>query len=63
VNTFLWRPAATPDRRTSHRKPALKGILGGEFTEGDRITVDYAGGEYSFERASVPEPVTAGVEA
>ena len=57
---------ARPLRRTVERRienPLSRRILGGEFKDGDQVTVDHANGEYSFERESAPEPVAAGVEA
>ena len=59
----LRRPAAAPDHRAPDREPAVKRILGGEFGEGDHVTVDYADGDFAFERSVVSEPVAAGVEA
>jgi ATP-dependent Clp protease ATP-binding subunit ClpC len=57
---------ARPLRRTVERRienPLSRRILGGEFTEGDHVRVDYVNGEYTFERTAVAEPVAAGVEA
>jgi ATP-dependent Clp protease ATP-binding subunit ClpC len=57
---------ARPLRRTVERRienPLSRRILGGEFAEGDHVTVDYVNGEYTFERVAVAEPVPAGVES
>jgi ATP-dependent Clp protease ATP-binding subunit ClpC len=57
---------ARPLRRTVERRienPLSRRILGGDFGEGDHVTVDYAGGDFTFERSVVSEPVAAGVEA
>ena len=57
---------ARPLRRTVERRienPLSRRILGGDFGEGDHVTVDHAGGDFTFERSVVSEPVAAGVEA
>jgi ATP-dependent Clp protease ATP-binding subunit ClpC len=57
---------ARPLRRTVERRienPLSRRILGGDFGEGDQVTVDYAGGDYTFERSVASEPVAAGVQA
>ena len=57
---------ARPLRRTVERRvenPLSRRILGGEFSEGDHITVDYRDGDFVFERSRVEEPVTAGAQA
>jgi ATP-dependent Clp protease ATP-binding subunit ClpC len=57
---------ARPLRRTVERRietPLSRRILGGEFTDGDDITVDYVNGDYAFERVRAPEPVAVGSEA
>ena len=58
---------ARPLRRTVQRRienPLAKRILAGEFGEGDVVRVDFADGEYRFEKAGraaerEPQPVTA----
>ena len=58
---------ARPLRRTVQRRienPLARRILAGDFTEGDTVHVDYAAGEFTFEKASAapqrePEPVAA----
>jgi len=58
---------ARPLRRTVQRRienPLARRILAGDFTEGDTIRVDYAEGEFTFEKAAAPvareqEPVAA----
>jgi ATP-dependent Clp protease ATP-binding subunit ClpC len=55
---------ARPLRRTVERRvenPLSRRILSGEFTDGDHVQVDYADGEYSFEKVAAPEPVTTSV--
>ncbi|MEX0684325.1 MAG: AAA family ATPase [Dehalococcoidia bacterium] len=51
---------ARPLRRTIERRianPLSRRILAGEFSEGDVAHVDYADGEYAFDKAKTPEPV------
>jgi ATP-dependent Clp protease ATP-binding subunit ClpC len=57
---------ARPLRRTVERRvenSLSRRILAGEFKDGDHVVVDYAGGEYVFERGTPvvqePEPVGA----
>jgi ATP-dependent Clp protease ATP-binding subunit ClpC len=56
---------ARPLRRTVERRienALSKRILGGEFAEGDHVTVDYTDGEYVFTKTTSPEvrePVAA----
>jgi ATP-dependent Clp protease ATP-binding subunit ClpC len=58
---------ARPLRRTVQRRienPLARRILAGDFTEGDTIRVDYADGDFTFEKAAAaparePEPVAA----
>ncbi len=55
---------ARPLRRTVERRvenQLSRRILGGEFTEGDHVEVDYVDGEYTFAKVAVPEPVTTSV--
>jgi ATP-dependent Clp protease ATP-binding subunit ClpC len=52
---------ARPLRRTVERRvenPLSRRILGGDFSDGDSVEVDYADGEYSFAKVPVAEPVT-----
>ena len=60
------RKNLAPLRRTVERRienPLSRRILAGDFGEGDHVTVDYAGGDFTFERSVVSEPIAAGVEA
>jgi ATP-dependent Clp protease ATP-binding subunit ClpC len=58
---------ARPLRRTVQRRienPLARRILAGDFTEGDTIRVDYAEGDFTFEKGTAaparePEPVAA----
>ncbi len=55
-----------PRRRggTTALEPLARGVLGGEYEEGDRITVDHDGSEFTFTHrpgASAPEVVEAEV--
>ncbi len=55
---------ARPLRRILERRvenPLSRRILGGEFTDGDHVEVDYADGEYTFAKAAAP--VSVGSEA
>jgi ATP-dependent Clp protease ATP-binding subunit ClpC len=52
---------ARPLRRTVERRvenQLSRRILGGEFTDGDHVEVDYVDGEYTFAKVAAPEPVT-----
>jgi ATP-dependent Clp protease ATP-binding subunit ClpA len=54
---------ARPLRRTVERQienPLSKRILGGDFGDGDQVIVDYAGGDFIFERVVASEPVASG---
>jgi ATP-dependent Clp protease ATP-binding subunit ClpC len=54
---------ARPLRRTVERRienPLSKRILGGDFGDGDQVIVDYAGGDFIFERVVASEPVASG---
>jgi ATP-dependent Clp protease ATP-binding subunit ClpB len=59
-----WDPAfgARPLKRTIQQRienPLASKILGGEFGPGDRITCDYKGGAFVFERQESPKPRTS----